>query len=158
MTNVAQAEPAPEYAVKAAYIYNFAMFTEWPTDTLPEGAPIAICARADHPLRSALDSLAEKTVKGRRLLIRSWDRAAASRDCQVLVLDGSDRESWKAWKSQAGQTGVLSIGDDSAGLPGTVIQLAVEDGRLRFSVQSSAARQAGLVLSARLLGLAKAVQ
>jgi hypothetical protein len=158
LAGAAMSQPAPEYAIKAAYIYNFAMFTEWPVDTLADGAPITLCARADHPLRSALESVTDKTIKGRRLTVRTWDRTHTARDCQIVVLDNADKEHWKTLKGQAGLPGVLSIGDDGADMSGIVIVLGMEDGRLGFSVQSGAARQAGLVLSARLLRLAKVVQ
>lgn len=157
MLSASGAQPAAEYALKAAYVYNFVMYTEWPPELLAEAAPIAVCARADHALRAALAGLEGKTVKGRRLLLRGWSAASHARDCQVVVLDAADRDRWKQWWGDAGLPGVLGIAEDGFGA-GAAILLGLENERLVFSVQGAAVRQAGLVLSARLLRLARSVQ
>lgn len=158
MTGMATAQPAPEYALKAAYVYNFALFTVWPPEILGDDARLTMCVRPDHPLRNALDELKNRTVKGRRLQVRTWDAGSAEGDCQIVMLDSADRDRWNSWRRRSQLRGVLSISDEGSGLADTVITMGVDNDRLVFNVQIGTARQAGLAIGARLLQLARVVQ
>lgn len=158
MTGMAAAQPAPEYALKAAYVYNFALFTSWPPELLSDDARLTMCVRPDHPLRGALDELRNKTVKGRRLQIKAWDANSPEGDCQIVMLDGADRDRWNNWRRRSQLRGVLSISDEGSGVADTVIIMGADNDRLVFNVQIGIARQAGLAIGARLLQLARVVQ
>ena len=153
----ALAEPVPEYELKAAFVFNFAVFTEWPQDALAAGAPLALCGSAGTPLFGALSQLNDKLVNGHRIAVHP--SADAPRGCHVLVLEHGDRERWPQLRRELAGAAVLTVSDDAAS-PGenAVIALAPHDKRIGFSVDLSAARAARLTLSSKLLRLARSVQ
>ncbi len=154
---VAAAQPVRENDLKAAFIFNFAVFTEWPHETLAAGSPISVCASASNPMLGALTQLNDKLVNGHRVAVRA--AAAPLRGCHVLVLDRSDRERWAQIKRELAGATVLTVSDDeSISLDGAVIALSVEERRIGFDVDLVAARGARLNLSSKLLRLARSVQ
>ncbi|WP_420476059.1 YfiR family protein [Noviherbaspirillum sp. ST9] len=155
----AAAQPVPEYELKAAFVYNFALFTEWPADTAYEGGSLNICINPASVLRQSLSGFGEKTVRGRRVAVRHLAALDSLRTCHVLFVDGSDRERWVQIKKGLGEASVLTISDDEEiGHDGSIVALAVDNNRIVFDVDTRAARQARLTLSSKLLRLARTVQ
>jgi hypothetical protein len=153
------AQPVPEYDLKAAFVYNFAVFTDWPSDTAYDGGTLNICINPDSALRQPLIGLGDKQIRGRRVEVRSLAAADNLRSCNVVFLDSGDRDRWGQIKKALGSTGVLTIADDEEiARDGTVISLAMDNNRVVFDVDTRAARQAKLVLSSKLLRLARMVQ
>lgn len=151
------AEPVPEPDLKAAFIFNFAVFTEWPPEALPSGAPLAVCASAANALLPALQQLSEKLVNGHRISVRAGVRPV--RACHVLVLDRADRDQWPQLRRDLAGAHVLTVADDSAaGIDGAVIVLHVDEQRVGFDIDMGAAKSARLLLSSKLLRLARSVQ
>ncbi|AQW32452.1 YfiR family protein [Ralstonia syzygii subsp. celebesensis] len=145
---------ASEAEVKAAFIYNFALFTTWPASTLLAHAPMVLCVAPEHPLQAALGRLAGKSVHGHRLEVRRISDGAVA-GCHVVVLDDRVRSPAAA--------PVLSVADGGrvggpAGASGPMIALSLQDSRVVFDIDAVAARQAGLQLSSQLLRLARSVQ
>jgi hypothetical protein len=152
----AHAEPVPEFEMKAAFIYNFAVFTEWPQEALAASAPILVCANSGNAMLPALQSLNDKLVNGHRLQVRA---AVPLRGCHVLVLDGHDREHWSQIKRDLHGANVLTVSDDRGiSADGAVIGISMEHQRVGFDVDLGAARSARLNLSSKLLRLARSVQ
>lgn len=153
------AQPVPEYDLKAAFVYNFALFTEWPSDTAYEGGTLNICVNPGSVLRQTLAGLGNKAVKGRRVSVRNLAALDSLRACHVLFIDSSDRERWVQIKKELGGASVLTISDDDEiGRDGSMIALAMDNNRIVFDIDTRAAKQARLVLSSRLLRLARTVQ
>ena len=153
------AQPVPEYELKAAFVYNFALFTDWPPDTAFEGGTLNICINPGSVLRQPLTGLGDKAVKGRRVSVRHLAALESLRACHVLFVDRSDRERWLQIKKGLGGASVLTISDDEEiGHDGSVIALAMDNNRIVFDIDTRAARQARLVLSSKLLRLARTVQ
>lgn len=153
------AQLVPELDLKAAYIYNFAMFTEWPAEAMPDGSPMTVCLRNDNALLVAVNALTTKTIKGRRLAVRSWQSPDDLTGCHIAVFDARDRDRWNAVKGRFGDASVLTISDDSDAAPADfIITLLLDNGRLAFSVNNTAARRARLLMSAKLLRLAREVK
>ncbi|MES2018159.1 MAG: YfiR family protein [Pseudomonadota bacterium] len=151
----AGAEPARENDLKAAFVFNFAVFTEWPAEVLAGGAPINLCAGASNPMLAALNQLNDKLVNGHRIAVHSGQL----RGCHVLVLDRHDRARWPQIKRDLAGANVLTVSDDrSISGDGAVIALSVEDQRVGFDIDTGAARGARLNLSSKLLRLARSVQ
>lgn len=156
---VRAAQPAPEYKLKAAFVYNFALFTDWPAGALADGAGFNICINADSPLRAEFSELGQKSVKGRRVMVHALTAPDAWRVCQVWFLDSLDRERWPQIRKSLAASSVLTVSDDEEiAREGVVIGLALQDKRMVFDVDTQAARQARLVLSSKLLRLARSVQ
>jgi len=148
---------APEYKLKAAFVYNFALFTDWPPGG--EGGALNICVNGEGGLRAALGEFQDRTIKGRRLQVRSWNDADAARQCHVLVLDPADRDRWTQVRKSLSGASVLTVADDAdIGRSGAVITLFLENNRIAFDIDMTAARQARLTLSSKLLRLARTTQ
>ncbi|HZX25859.1 MAG TPA: YfiR family protein [Telluria sp.] len=153
----ARAEPVPERDLKAAYIFNFAVFTDWPADVLPPAAPIVLCVRQRAALYPVLAQLADKSVNGHRITIRT--APATPRECHLVYLDRDDRERWGQLKRELAGSAVLTVSDDQAiSGDGAVIGMALENRHISFDVDLNAARSARLNLSSKLLRLARSVQ
>lgn len=152
----ARAEPVPESDMKAAFIFNFTVFTEWPREVLAAGAPIRVCAGASGPLAGALAQLNDKVVNGHKIAIVR-PLPSNVRSCHVLVLSGIEQEQWAQLRRELAGANVLTVAEDSGGA-GAVIDLSVENRRIGFNVDMGAARGAGLTLSSKLLRLARSVQ
>lgn len=154
--SAARAQAVPESAMKAAFIFNFTVFTEWPAASLAPGAPIHLCASPRSELYGALSQLAERSANGHRIAVLP---SASVRDCHVLYLDRLDRERWPQLRRDTQHVPLLTVTDDQEiGAAGAVISLAIDDERITFDVDSTSARASGLVLSSRLLRLARSVQ
>jgi ABC-type amino acid transport substrate-binding protein len=153
----AHAQPVPEHELKAAFVYNFAVFTEWPQEALAASAPIVLCTGSASPLSPALQSLNDKVVNGHKLAVRP--AAAGLRACHVLVLGSGDRERWAQIKRDLAGSHVLTVSDDTTiSQDGAMISLSMVNQRVGFDVDIKAAKSARLQLSSKLLRLARSVQ
>lgn len=149
---------ASEAQVKAAFIYNFALFTDWPADAMQADAPIVVCVTAQHPLQAALEKLTGKPMRGHRLEIRKINDGAVA-GCHVLVFDARTANGVRVDPAMP----VLTVSDSpgSGGAAGSLepmIALTLQDDRVVFDIDTVAARQARLRLSSQLLRLARTVQ
>ncbi|MEC5163909.1 MULTISPECIES: YfiR family protein [unclassified Janthinobacterium] len=155
----ARAQAVPEYDLKAAFVFNFAVFTDWPGEALPGGAAMTICAYAGNKLLPALGALNDKLVKGHQVSVRTLGGRDGARGCQILILDGQDRERWTQLRKDLAGASVLTVADErGAGDDGVAIALSVENRRIGFDVDLTALRLARLTLSSKLLRLARSVQ
>lgn len=153
------AAAAPEENVKAAFIFNFAVFTEWPAASLALGAPLTLCTYPGNNLQAALAGLNDKMVNGHQLLVRQLNTTARLRACHILVLGNGDRERWSQVKKELADASVLIVADEAQlGDDGAMITLGLANRRIGFDVALPATRQARLVLSSKLLRLARNVQ
>ncbi|MES3025042.1 MAG: YfiR family protein [Pseudomonadota bacterium] len=153
----ARAEPVPEHDLKAAFVFNFAVFTAWPAQALPGAAPIVVCASPGGALFGALGKLNDKTVNGHRVAVLGTPPGAAG--CHLLVLERGERERSAQSRAELAAAHVLTVSDRAPGPgDGAVIGLWSENARIGFDVDLGAARAAGLVLSSKLLRLARSAQ
>ncbi|HEY0843920.1 MAG TPA: YfiR family protein [Noviherbaspirillum sp.] len=153
------AEPVPEYELKAAFVYNFAQFTEWPEDTVYDGNTVNFCVSQRSGLRLPLAAFSEKPVKGRRVAVRFLSSLDNLRNCHVLFVDSADRDQWGHIRKGLSGMSILTISDDEEiGRGGSIITLAMERNKIVFDIDLRAARQARLVLSSKLLRLARTAQ
>lgn len=148
-----------EAALKAAFLLNFAQFTNWPAASSADGAPLVMCVFQDALPAEALEPLVRKSVEGRPLLLRMVEKAAQLNGCQILFVDGAPPALLKDVIEFGRRNPCLTVSDvrDFARLGGH-IELFEEANRLRFMVNLPAARSSGLNLSSRLLNLAVIVE
>lgn len=154
-------EPGPnEYQVKAAYLFNFAKFVEWPPNTFSSAAaPVQICVLGANPFGHALeDSVAGKIIAGRRLEVSNFSRGVDPRSCQILFISSSEKRRMREILQQFAGAGVLTVADTSGFMEeGGMINFVVDGDQVRFEANLEAAQQAHLKISARLLAVAKIV-
>jgi hypothetical protein len=152
-----QSPPAGEYEIKAAFLYNFTKFVEWPPAGFPDaGSPFVIGILGDDPFGSALDAtVAGKQVVGRSVAIRRWKKPGEIENCQILFISGSDPGVVPAVVEHFRSVPILTVSDtEQFSERGGMIQLSLAEHKIRFEVNHRAAREAGLKISSRLLTLA----
>jgi len=138
-----------EYRVKAAYLYNFVKFVQWPQDA--RGGPVNICIAGRNPFGTVLaETINEESIDGRMLTSRVI--LEPEPDCHVLfVPEGASG----AYLRAARGTSTLTVGETDNFLDeGGVITFVKEGRNVRFAISTEAADQAKLRVSSRLLQLA----
>jgi len=142
-TSLAQAQPEPtppppsptEFEVKAAFLYNFAKFVEWPPDAFPEpSAPLAFCVYGDDPVSASLDAVTRgETLNGRRLVVRRLRDLLQVRECHVLFISAQEKGRLPEALSALRDARVLTVGEGQGFLDkGGMIRLFLEQNRMRF--------------------------
>lgn len=155
-----QSTPQRESAVKAAFLYKFGSFVDWPTGTFARpDSPFVIGVMGDDAVAVDLEQLvAGRTLEGKPVVARRVSDPATS-DFHVLFL-GKQRGDARVREALAQVKGpVLVVTDLENGLrAGSVINFSADEGRVRFSISLAAAEARSLKLSARLLAVAQAVE
>jgi len=154
----AQAQEPLEIAVKAAYLYKFAAFVDWPAATThPAGAPFTICVVGDDPFGPVLDrAVADQKVGDRPIAVLRLATAVHDSPCDIAFLGGSRAQSVKDELSVLHGAPVLTVTDGGAATG--VVDFALTQGRVRFRVDDQAAAEDGLTISSKLLSLAVSVR
>jgi hypothetical protein len=155
----ARAQDVTEPALKAAFIYNFAKFTDWPADALPPTSPFNACVLGDTAVGDAL----ERAVVGRRLAGREIGVSRVRpgpgvRACHLLYVSGLAWAQVEALTSTLRGAPVLTISDADDFTRIGIAQVFVESGKMRFNFNLDVAKQARLQLSSKLLVLAAHVR
>jgi hypothetical protein len=150
----------PEYQVKAAYLFNFLKFVEWPEHVFADSlAPIVIGIVGGDPFGSSLPEVViGKTVQGRDLVIREYREGEDLRGAQILYINTSEKKHLRHILAGLRGASVLTVADMSGFVDeGGMIQFLSENNRVRFAINVDAARKAKLKISSRLLSLARVV-
>jgi hypothetical protein len=148
-----------EYQVKAAFLLNFTKFVEWPPSAFDSASsPIAICVLGSDPFGNSLDQIvAEEVVAGRRVIVRRIKRTPEGKLCQALFVSIPEKGVPDTLSGVG--PGVLTIGEgESFVRGGGMIAFVVENHRVRFGINETAAEIAGLKLSSKLLSVARSVE
>ncbi len=149
-----------EYQVKAAYLFNFLKFVEYPSDSFADPlAPIVIGVVGEDPFGSALPQVVTgKTVQGRDLVIRIYRAGEDLRGAHILFISASERKRLPMILSSLHGSSVLTVADMEGFLDaGGMIQFLSENDRVRFAINVDATSRAKLKMSSKLLSLAKVV-
>lgn len=151
----ALADELPEYRLKAAFLYNFALFTEWPADV---GATLTLCVVGTDPFGKELDALQGKAVGARSLALQRRGSQEPIKGCQLLFVAPSAIASLPRLLDELRASPVLTVADSpDAARQGVMLNMAVAASKVTFEANLVAARAARLGLSAKLLRLATEV-
>ncbi|MFQ5656776.1 MAG: YfiR family protein [Candidatus Methylomirabilales bacterium] len=156
----AQSASLREYQIKAAFLYNFVKFVEWPAEALPPpSVTMNVCVLGDDPFGVALDSIEGKTVKGRILEVKRFKTVQALEPCHVLFISSSEKKRLARIVETLKGSSVLTVGEmDRFAERGGIINLIITKNRVRFEINEGAAERAGLKISSKLLKLAEVVR
>jgi hypothetical protein len=156
-----------EYLIKAGFIYNFANLVQWPATTFPQpDSPIVIAILGQDHFGTTLDRVLEgKKVNGRPFVIKRLKSVsellksvADLKECQILFISSSEMPHLAEAIQIVKGLPVLTIGETPGfAKSGGMINLILEDNRVRFEVNVEAAKEADLTISSRLLALARIV-
>lgn len=144
-----------EYSVRAAMVFNFLKFTEFPPEILANTPRIRLCfAVADTRQAEALAALAGRKVWGRDLSIVRL--AGKDDDCQVVYVD--TRQRWNTLEESRQPRRALTISAYSGFVrDGGMIEIALQEDGTRFEINLAEGRRAGFHFSPQLLRLARRV-
>lgn len=148
-----------EYELKAAYLYNFALFTTWPSDRLAEpGAAMTFCVLGQTPLAGTLAGLQARKLRERRIMVKQIASPEEGRSCHVLFIGAGEYGNLPKVMEAMRDSGTLTVTDalDPLGSE-AAISMMIENGRLVFDVNLHSAQRARLTLSSKLLNLARSV-
>jgi uncharacterized protein DUF4154 len=146
-----------EYQVKAAFLFNFAKFVEWPSQTFKSPSDsMSICVLGPNPFGRSLEGAVDgKSVDGRKFVLRQIANLAQAGGCQILFIASGQKKG----PAEAAMAGVLTVGEsDGFAAGGGMIGFKLEGGRVRLEVNVGAAEQNRLRISSKLLSLAHIVK
>jgi hypothetical protein len=153
----AQQPKVTAYEVKAAYLYNFGKFVEWPAAANAASQdPFLICVLGKDPFGASLDAtIAGEVIDGRSVLAKRISKPQEALNCRVLFISSSEDEQLKEILATLEKVSVLTVSD----MPqftrrGGMIQFVEDANRVRFEVNLTVAERAGLILSSQLLKVA----
>jgi hypothetical protein len=150
-----------EYQVKAVFLYNFARYVEWPSQSFKAAnASVTICILGQNPFGNALEqAVAGKDVEGRSLVVRQISDFQTGGNCQILFVGSSERKRFRSMAVRLKGSGVLTVGETQGfTADGGVMNFKLEDGKVRFEIDLDAAAREHLRISSKLLSLAQIVK
>jgi hypothetical protein len=155
-----QADALSEYKVKAAFLFHFAQFVDWPKEAFKdENTPLTYCTLGEDPFQGALDaSLRGKLIGARPIQMRHFKLAKEIQGCTVLFLGAAEKKQIPAVLASLSGKAVLTVGEtEDFAEDGGMIAFLVEENKIRFEINLEAADKAKLKISSKLLALAKTV-
>jgi hypothetical protein len=158
LTPRAAAQPPGEYAVKAAFLYNFAKFVEWPAQAFPSAdAAFSMCVLGPDPFGEALDAaVANERIQGRPLVVRRLDVWDGSARCHILFVSSALQPQFAALLGAGTFSRTLTVGDGDAFLQaGGHISFFLEENRVRFAINAESVARSDLQISSKLMRVAR---
>jgi len=163
-----------EYEVKAAFIYNFLKFVDWPEEKMTKGGKqIIIGIIGEDPFGSAADIFKDKMVEDRNLVVKRLEgfgklkempekdkneRLAALKGCHLLFVCSSEQKLSREIMDIVVKSNVLTVGDTGGFIEtGGIINFLMEDNKIRFDINLTASEKAGIKIRSQLLRLARKV-
>jgi hypothetical protein len=154
-------QPKPTaYQVQAAYLYNFGKFAQWPVATRAKAETFNVCVFGEDPFGPILNAtVAGGTVDGKTVVAKRIVSAPDAVECRILFISLSEDKRLDKILEALNGAAVLTVSD----MPrfaerGGMIQFILDENRVRFQVNLTAAQNAGLILSSQLLKLAALVR
>jgi hypothetical protein len=150
-----------EYQVKAAYLYNFGRFVQWPTKSaVSDDRPFTICVLGQDPFGPVLDStLAGESLGGKPVMTRRIAKPQEASDCRILFINSKEESRLQEILAELDGAAVLTVSDMPAfSRRGGMIQFVLDGDKVRFEINLTSAEAAKLVLSSELLKVATSVR
>jgi len=149
-----------EYQIKAVFLYNFVQFVEWPASVFAEPElPFVIGVLGDNPFGDALHEVVSgETVGARSIEVRYYERIADIDTCHILFISQSEVGHLSTILTALGKRPILTVGDTAEfARRGGMIRFIKEQNRIRLRINIQATKDAGLVVSSKLLRAADLV-
>ena len=161
VASAAAPPPAKESQLKAAFVYNFLKFVEWPAQSFANSdSPLVVGVAGHAPMLGVLEAAVKaRKVNGHPILVRLVERPADAGAVHALFIPAAEDSQLEAWLRLPAASGVLTIGESEAfGARGGIITFVLEGDKMRFNIDMVSADQAGLKISAQLQKLARSVR
>ena len=156
----AQSSETLEFEVKAAMIYNFTRFVEWPVEAFSDAkAPFVVALLGDDALgRFVETAMKDKSVAGHPIHCRRVQSVPSGEPYHLLLLPRGEKRHVAEYLRAAARAGVLTVGDtEGFAAAGGVIGITLDGKKARFDVNLDSAARAKLTVSSKLLRLARTV-
>ena len=156
----AQQKKHSEYEVKAAFIYNFLKFIDWPNGAFAgRSDTVKLCVLGDDLFGTALNSIEEETVKDKKITIKHYNKFVDLGKCHILFICSSEKNQLTEILDTIKDMNILTVSDTRGfAQQGVVINFYIEEDKVRFEINQDAANRSGLKISSKLLSLAKIVR
>lgn len=166
-----------EYQIKAAFLYNFIKFVDWPKEAMPDGnEPITIGIIGKDPFGNAFEPVKDKDVRDKKVVVKRFKSIAdlkklgesgkdeldrqieAVKKCHLVFVCSSEQECLNDIISPLGELPILTVADTKDFLrAGGIVNFVTIDNKVRFEISGTAAKRAQLKLRSQLLRLAAKV-
>jgi hypothetical protein len=147
-----------DYQVKAAFLFKFSQFVEWPDNTFPDKeTPLTIGVLGDDPFKGFLSELVrDEKVGSRPLRVEYYRRVEEVKGCHILFVSSSEGKGLGQILAALKNRSILTVGEsDGFAQSGGMIRFVISgDRKVRFRINATAAKDANLTISAKLLRLA----
>lgn len=156
-----EGQAASESQLKAAFLYNFVKFVEWPPQSFADGdTPLVIGVMGDERVADALDQICKgRNVGGRKLVCRRLSRDGNLEGCHILFMATAERRHVAGILARLGDSSVLTVGDAEGFVSnGGMIGFVMQKSKIAFEVNAGVAKKKRLKISSQLLKLAKDVR
>lgn len=156
----ARAEPTAEYRIKAAFLFHFARFVQWPASSFAdEQSPFVIGVLGADPFGSFLDDMVRgEQVEGRPVVVQRFNSAEEAAGSQILFVSRDADVRWRTISEEVAGRSVLTVADgEDATRHAGIIRFTTEAGKIRLAVAIDEARAANLSISSKLLRTARII-
>ena len=157
----ATGQTTDEYRLKAAFLYNFKKFVDWPSQAFKSPTdPLLICILGKNPFGDLVyEAVSGKVVQGRTFSVRQMPDVAQAKGCHILFVSGSERKHLAAILEAVEGSGVLTVGETEGFTnDGGVINFRIEGDHIQLHINVGAAVKQQLGISPKLLSLAELVR
>ena len=150
-----------EYQLKAAYLYHFAQFVDWPPAAFPQpNSPLIIGVLGENPFGKDLPHTVEgKVLSNHPLVVQEYHSLAEmTNNCHILFISSSEKKRLPEIFAALKGTSVLTVSEvDQFTENGGMINFVLASDRIRFQINETTVEKAGLKMSFKLLNLASKV-
>ena len=156
----ADTKSSREYEVKAAFVFHFAQFVDWPDSAFSSSdAPICIGIIGTDPFGSLLDQIVQgETVHSRKFVVKRANNVEDLKNCHLLFISKTERGQIPQILNALGNAPVLTVSEtEGFANQGGGINFYIADNKVRFEINPEAAKRRGLKISSKLLGLGTVV-
>lgn len=150
-----------EYQIKAAFLYNFAQFVNWPPGAFANtNTPFCIGVLGDDPFGGALDAtIQDETVNNHKIIVERSQKVEDLKNCQMIFVSKSEKRRVREILSELDSRPILTVSEvDGFAARGGGINFYLAGTKVRFEINPGVAQNDGLRISAQLLSLGRIVQ
>jgi len=150
-------EQPTEYQVKAAFLYNFAKFVEWPPEAFADtNSPMVLGILGKNVFGSDLGkTIHDRKVNNHPFQFKNFASAAEATNCHILFISSSEKDNFAKIIASLHNASILTVSEaDGFMKAGGMINFTFEGTKIRFEISDEAAKKAGLKISSKLLSLA----
>lgn len=160
-TSSTYAKPkSKEYHIKAAFLLNFVKFIQWPSHALSDtSTSLNINILGYDPFNEALDTIENKIVKNKKLVIKRISRIEEMKECQILFISTPEKKIMSEILSKIKDRPILTVSETNDFCQsGGIINFIAVNNKIRFEINVEAAKRSDLIISSKLLKLSKIIK